>query len=220
MTFSRREGAIVRRLREDIDLVRQAEQMLPPLVAAVAAGDESTGREVRDRIFDLESKADAVHRELSTQIAEGAFFGGVREDMLELLEKVDNISDKAKDAAQLITLTEIDDSKARDILRSEDMKQFLGNLDNAVVALRHLVEAFEIGRREMLQRVHPVEQCEEAADGFKHNMLATLFDKTKGAIDPVTLMLVRDFLFCADDVADNAEDASDVVLVLVAKGYG
>jgi len=219
-TFSRREGRILRAVEENLRLVREAEQGLPGLVAAVADDDERTCIGLRDKIFELESQSDTAHRDLSTQIAEGAFFGGVREDMLNLLEKIDNIADKAKDAARLITLAEIKDEKAIAILRSEDMRQFLSNLDQAVVALQGLLEAFNINRKTILDRIHVVEEFEEAADASKQNMLAALFEKSNGGVDPVTLILVRDFLFCADDVADNAEDASDVVLVLVAKGYG
>lgn len=219
VAFGNREAAILDRIEEDLRVVRETERELPGLVGSVAEGNWSSCLARRDKIFELESRADGIHRELSMQIAEGAFFGGVREDMLDILEKIDNIADKAKDAAQLITLTEIKDAKALDLLRSEDMRQFLENLDLAVEALQRLLESFRIDRKTMLARVHPVEEREEAADAFKHNMLVTLFDKSRGSIDPVTLILVRDFLFCADDVADNAEDASDVVLVLVAKGY-
>jgi uncharacterized protein Yka (UPF0111/DUF47 family) len=100
------------------------------------------------------------------------------------------------------------------------MKQFLANLDLAVVALQRLVAAFAIDRKTVLEKVNAVEEHEKTADTFKQNMLVALFEKSPGGIDPVTLILVRDFLFCADDIADNAEDASDVALVLVAKGYG
>jgi len=176
-------------------------------------------RSRRDGIFELESRAADAKRSLSTQIAEGAFFGGVREDMINLLDKIAKIADKAKDAARLITLTEVTDANAREILRSEDMKQFLNNLDQAVVALQHLIEALAIDRKTILDRVHAVEEYEEWADTFKQNVLSALFERSRG-IDPVTVILVRDFVFSADDVADNAEYASDVVLVLVAKGYG
>jgi len=200
-------------------MVRETEQAIPGLVAAVAEGDTASCASQRDRIFELESKAADAKRDLSMRIAEGAFFGGVREDMINLLDKIEKIADKSKDAARLITLAEITDARAREILRSEDMRQFLANLDLAVVALQRLIEAFEIDRKTILERVHAVEEYEEAADSFKQNMLAALFEKARG-IDPVTVILVRDFVFCADDVADNAEHASDVVLVLVAKGYG
>lgn len=220
MTFSRKEGTIIRRLSDYLVIVREAEQEIPGLVAAVAKRERASCQSSRNKIFDLEAKASSYHRELSTQIAEGAFFGGVREDMLSLIERIDDIADKAKDAARLITLREITDEKALEVLRSEDMKQFLANLDLAVVALQRIIEAFEIDRKSVLERVHSVEEYEEAADTFKQNMLAALFEKSQGGIDPVTLILVRDFLFSADDVADRAEDAGDVALVLVAKGYG
>lgn len=219
VAFGRKEGAIVGRLQDCLRIVRETEQEIPGLVAAVAEGDAISGKGRRDRIFELEARAASAQRELSTQIAEGAFFGGVREDMISLLDKIWKIADKAKDAARLITLAEVTDERAREILRSEDMKHFLENLDLAVVALQHLIEAFEINRKTILERVHAVDEFEEAADGFKQNILAALFEKARG-IDPVTVILVRDFVFNADDVADNAQRGSNVVLVLVAKGYG
>ena len=218
-TFSRKEGAIVNRLQECLRIVRETEREIPGLVAAVAEGEVTSCRDRRVRIFELESKAADAKRELSSQIAEGAFFGGVREDMINLLDKIEKIADKAKDAARLITLAEVTDARAREILRSEDMRRFLENLDLAVVALQHLIEAFRIDRKTILERVHAVDEFEEAADGFKSNILSALFERSSG-IDPVTVILVRDFVFNADDVADNAQHASDVVLVLVAKGYG
>jgi uncharacterized protein len=221
VTFSRKkESTIVKRMVDDVRLIRETEQTLPDLVSAAAGGDFALCQEKKDRVFDLESKAAAVHRELSTQIAEGAFFGGVREDMLDLIGKIYTVADKAKDAARLITLARVSDAKAIEVLRSEDMKQFLSNLDMAVLALQGIVEAFAIDRKTVLERVHNVEEYEEAADTYKQHMLVALFDKSQGGIDPVTLILVRDFLFTADDVADKSEDASDVALVLVAKGYG
>ena len=219
VTFSRKEGTIINRLRDALRIVRDTEQEIPGLVAAVAEGDAISCRGKRDRIFELESRAADTKRELSMQIAEGAFFGGVREDMINLLDKIEKIADKAKDAARLITLAEVTDMKAREILGSEDMKRFLENLDQAVVALQRLIEAFEIDRKTILDRVHAVDEYEEAADGFKQNVLAALFERSRG-IDPVTVILVRDFVLNADDVADYAQHASDVVLVLVAKGYG
>jgi uncharacterized protein len=220
VTFSRKESTIVKRMVDDVRIVRETEQTLPELVSAVAGGNAAACKEKRDMVFSLESRAAAVHRELSTQIAEGAFFGGVREDMLNLIGKIHDVADKAKDAARLITLASVTDAKAIEVLRSDDMTQFLSNLDKAVLALQGIVEAFAIDRKTVLERVHNVEEYEEAADTFKQKMLVALFERSQGGIDPVTLILVRDFLFCADDVADRSEEAGDVALVLVAKGYG
>jgi uncharacterized protein len=220
VTFSKKESTIVKKMVDDLRLVRETEQVLPSLVSAVAAGDIAACLENRNRIFELESRAAAVHRELSTQIAEGAFFGGVREDMLNLIGKIHDIADKAKDAARLITLARVTNAKAIEVLRSDSMKQFLANLDMSVVSLQGIVEAFDIDRKAVIERVHTVEEYEEAADTFKQQLLVALFEKSDGGIDPLTIILIRDFLFCADDVADRSDDASDVAIVLVAKGYG
>lgn len=219
ISFSSKETAIMREIKEAVGIVRETEQRLPDLVEAAARGDLSGCMEMRSGIFELEAKAAAAKKGLSTRIAEGAFFGGVREDMIDLLGNVEAIADKAKDAARLITLAEITDPNAREILRSDDMKRFLSKLDQTVAALQELLGAFQVDRKTILQRVAPVEDHEVEADVYKQKVLTALFDRTRG-IDPVTVILVRDFVFSADDVADYAEHASDVVIVLVAKGYG
>ena len=55
-------------------------------------------------IEKLEKKADEIHREIVNSICEGVFFGGIREDILNLLEKIDNIADSAKDSAKILIL--------------------------------------------------------------------------------------------------------------------
>ena len=69
ITFSRKEGSILRGLQDDLLIVRETEQEIPGLVAAVADGDIASCRRRRDRIFELESKAADAKRDLSMQIA-------------------------------------------------------------------------------------------------------------------------------------------------------
>ena len=138
--------------------------------------------------------------------------------MLNLLDKVDNIADSAKDASRFLEAEANLDDFAISILKSEDMRQFVGNLQSAVSTLGTLVAAFRTSRKEMLGMVHKVEEFEEAADTNKDHLLKMLFRSTSQP-NPITVIQMRDFIFVADDIADNAEDASDVVLVLLAKGY-
>ena len=99
------------------------------------------------------------------------------------------------------------------------MKGFIAGLRSAVEALETLVATLGRGRKEVLSKVHTVEEFEEKADSVKELLLRELFDKAN-SMNPVTVIQLRDFIFVADNIADNAEDASDVILVLVAKGYG
>jgi len=188
-------------------------------VSAWARGDTKLAGDLVQKVFDGETRADETHRELSLKIAEGAFFGGVREDMLNLMEKIDNIADSAKDAARFLSSDSQLGAEAKDKLGSSEMTLFLSALKSSVAALTDLVRALEQGKKEALAKVHTVEQYEEDADSHKDAFLQNLFSSYQ-SMNPVNVIQLRDFMFVADDVADNAEDASDVILVLIAKGYG
>ena len=202
-----------------LDTVSSTVDSFVESVASLGRGDIGAAREAVSNVIEGETNADELHRDLSLKIAEGAFFGGVREDILNLLEKIDNIADSAKDAARFLAADSLLEVEARDILASKDMQLFLAALKSSVTALTSLVRALEDGKKEALSKVHIVEEFEEEADSHKDVMIKSLF--SDGAkMNPVTVIQLRDFIFVSDDVADNAEDASDVILVLVAKGYG
>ena len=218
-SFGNREKAILKSLYEDFSIVQQAVTDFGGVVSAVAAEDVQGTSSGFQKVLEDEKMADDFHRRLSEEIAEGAFFGGIREDMINLLEKVDNIADSAKGAARLIAAEETLDDFAVALLGSEAMKGFVGSIAATVDALGSALEAFNVGRSEILSRATKVEEFEEAADAKKDEVAKALFSKEHRP-DAVTVVQMRDFLLVADNIADNAEDASDVVLILVAKGYG
>ena len=218
-SFGGREKAILNALHEDFSIVQQAVTDFGAVVSAVASRDSQGVSSSYQRVLEDEKNADDFHRRLSGEIAEGAFFGGIREDMLNLLEKIDSIADSAKGAARLIAAEETLDDFALSLLGSEPMKAFIGDIIATVDALGSALEGFSIGRKETLARVTKVEESEEAADARKDEVAGRLFAK-ENRPDAVTVVQMRDFLLVADNIADNAEDASDVVLILLAKGYG
>lgn len=202
-----------------LDVVTGCVESFQSSVTAFSRGDIAAGQENLRKVFDAETKADAAHREMSLMVAEGAFFGGVREDILNLMERIDDIADSAKDAARFLTQDSRLGGEAREVLASESMRLFLSDLKSAVSALRDLVRALKVGRKDALSVIQKVEDFEEDADTHKDAFLKDLFSRA-GSLNPLTVIQLRDFTFVADDIADNAEDAGDVILVLLAKGYG
>jgi uncharacterized protein len=217
-TFSlgRREKSILQGVEDHLSLVRQTVVAYQSLVAAVASGDSSDS--LVDGVFNAESKAKQMRRDLSTRIAEGAFFGGIREDILNLIQANDDIADTAKDAARLLMIGVEGDEKTAEFLKSPHMAGFQTNLLSAVTALEFLIQGLQVDKKTALSRVQAVEDFEEAGDVEKNELLKELFTASR-SMDPVSVIELRDFIFTSDDIADDAEDASDVVLVLVAKGY-
>ncbi len=216
---SRRERAIMEGVRAHLAAVAGAVEAFVQGVEAAGRGDAAAAQTLVSRVTAEEKRADGIHRDLSLKVAQGAFFGGVREDILELLEKIDNIADSAKDAARFLSSDSNLEAEAVGILSSENMRLFLADLKSSVAALTDLVLAFDRGKDAVLSKVHSVEDFEEEADSHKDAVLKDLFGRSS-QMSPVNVIQLRDFIFVADDIADNAEDASDVTLVLIAKGYG
>ena len=218
-SINRRERAIVEGVGIHLSTVKKTVDDFRGLVDSVSGGDAASAARFFDAVMGDETKADTIHRDLSLRVANGAFFGGVREDILALLEKIDDIADSAKDASRLLNVELGMNGPAIELLKSDEMRLFMADLKGAVSALENLIAAFTINKKEVLARVHSVEEFEESADSRKDVLLRELF-RDASKLNPVTVIQLRDFIFIADNIADNAEDASDAVLVLVAKGYG
>jgi len=218
-SINRRERAILEGVGSHLATVKRTVEDFGGLVDSVSSGDAALARRFFDDVMGDETKADTIHRDLSLRVANGAFFGGVREDILALLEKIDDIADSAKDASRLLNVEVGANGSAIELLRSDEMRLFIADLKGSVSALENLIAAFTISKKEVLARVHSVEEFEESADSRKDVLLRELF-RGASKLNPVAVIQLRDFIFVADDIADKAEDASDVVLVLIAKGYG
>ena len=217
--LNRKENGILDGVREHLGVCKEAVTEFTKLVPSVGEGDDAAAARHYQNVLDLETKANGIHRSLSVRVAQGAFFGGIRQDILALMKTIDSIADTAKDSGRLLTLGKVKDKDARDILRSADMAKFLEELIGAVSSLQELIVALDSDKKAVLSKVQAVEEAEGVADEAKLPILKGLFEENK-QINPVTVIELRDFVFAADDIADFSEDAGDVVLVLVAKGYG
>ena len=218
LSIGKKEKSIFDGMLRLLVTVSEGVEAFEASVLAFSKGDPGA-QDLVGKVFDAETKADGIHRELSLKVAEGAFFGGVREDILNLMERIDDIADSAKDAARFLSEDSRLGDEAKSVLASENMTLFLADLKATVGALRDLVKALAVGRKEALAIIERVEDFEEDADSHKDALLKELFGQA-GTMNSVSVIQLRDFTFVADDIADNAEDAGDVILVLLAKGYG
>ncbi len=166
----------------------------------------------------LEKKADDVHRNIVEGICKGAFFGGIREDLLNMLEKIDNVADSAKDSAKILMLRRPEDKIINYVFEDNDLMDFLSNCFMAVKKLKEVINGLEKGKNFAFKNIGAVEDYEEKADELKARVLNRIFDKAE-EFNVLSVMQFKDFINIADDIADNAEDASDIVLILIAKGY-
>jgi len=166
---------------------------------------------------DLNEQVVQDHRSLVRELCTGSFFGGIREDLLALLELISSISDTSKRAARVFHERQ-SPKDVIDYFFKEDVELFISTCISAAELLRQGIVALEKTRDEVLTIVEKVEAKENEADAMKYAIIQHLF---KNEIDAKSLdiVMLKDFLETADDVADYSESGSDVLSILVAKGY-
>jgi predicted phosphate transport protein (TIGR00153 family) len=215
--FSSGEKRILEKVVHNLDVSIDAAKHLMNLVASLQKYEYENVDAEYGIIAALEEKEDDLHRTLVREIAMESFFGGIREDFLNLLERIDGIADEAKDAAKIVHLRRIP-KETVDYLFRGDVASFISTCVKTTELLRESILALEKSKADVISLVEAVEKSEEEADAIRYGILGN-FLKNEINGNVLDIILLKDFLNTADDVADNAEYGSDVMQILVAKGY-
>jgi predicted phosphate transport protein (TIGR00153 family) len=214
----RRERRVLDLMSDHLDVVVRAVEKLEPMLESAKTGDWKSVEEISSKVEELETIADGLHRDGVVAVSQGAFFSGTREDFLELMEKNDEIADAAQNAARILAETPIDQKSY--LVMYMEPEETLGDLFNrllsAVRILRESINALETDAEIAVNKALLVEREEEEADEIKNRLLKHIFTH-KNDLEVLTLLQLRDFVLKLDDVADAAEDSSDLVISLVAK---
>lgn len=214
----RKERLVLELISDHFGLVAKAVQELEPLLEAAKGGDWKKVEEVSGRVAEFESLADGLHRDAVLAISQGAFFSGTRDDFLELMEENDEVADAAQNAARILADSSIDPSCF--LLLYDAPKATLSDLFNllqrAVELLRESIAVLESDSELAVSKSLLVERAEEEADEVKNQLIKSILAH-KSELDVLTLLQLRDFVLKLDEIADAAEDSSDLVISLIAK---
>ncbi len=176
----------------------------------------SKALEANKLVYEYEKDADTIHRSNVEKVCKGAIFGYLREDLLRFMELVDNIADAAKEAATTLTIRDIPNDLLADFLNEQTMHYVNVSVETAR-ELANLIRSLEKKREEILKHTKVIEEHEEESDTLKHLVFKELYSSSK--YDILTLLQFKEFIHLIDAIADNSEDASDVILIMIAKGY-
>lgn len=214
----RKERRVLDLISDHFGVVVRTVQQLESVLESAKTGDWKTVEQMTDKIAELETLADGLHRDAVVAISQGAFFSGTREDFLELMEENDVVADAAQNAARILAESPVD-PKSFLILYEEDsatVGDLFAKLLTAVRLVEESVRALETDAEVAVSKSLLVERAEEEGDEIKNRLIRRIFAH-KSDLEVLTLLQLRDFVLKLDDIADAAEDSSDLVISLVAK---
>ena len=218
--FRRREKEALRLLTEYLDSVFKVVEEFRTLISSLISGDivlssPSTFEAKIDLISVYESLADDLYLKSLITLCEGAFFSGLREDFIRLLNSIDDIADYAKDSSQILARSRLD-KMLRKCSTGGDVSfnLFLDKVVKTVEVLRSAVYDLEKNSAAVIKKSIKVKELEEEADDIKWKLLRAIFSLE---IDSLTLLELKDLVLTIDGIADSAAQSSEILITIVMK---
>ncbi|MEM0030452.1 MAG: DUF47 family protein [Candidatus Nitrosocaldus sp.] len=204
-------------LRGHMNVIIDTLDNFKSMIGSLLALDTKKSQEYVEMIDLLETKADDIHRENVIKVCKGSFFGYMREDILAFMEHVDDIADSVKEASRVLVMRRVPDDALHRFFNANTIACINGSIET-VMHLLDLVNSLDEKRDVILEKVKRVEQSEESVDAMKSMVLHELYSSSN-AYDILTIIQLKEFIQLVDRIADSAEDASDVIILMLAKGY-
>jgi predicted phosphate transport protein (TIGR00153 family) len=218
MLFAKGKGSNMQELLlAHARLVIQCVDNFNGMIDALRLLDFEKARKFEDAVDRYETEADDVHRDAVTQICKGSFFGYMREDLLQMMEMVDSVADSAKEAARSLMWRKVPEQILTKFLNDTAMN-YVKESARTARALLPVLESLSMKRDIVIEKVRVVEHLEESADVLKNKLFQELYGKAD-EYDTLTVLQLKEFIDLTDNIADKAEDASDIILIMLAKGY-
>ncbi len=213
----KREKRVLDLIAEHLAMVQRCATELKNMISSVEQMNWPLVQSQAEIVSRYESMADDLHRQAVVQIAQGAFFAGMREDFLDLIEKVDEIADASQEAARVMSEAPIE-RRVLDYLHEGDstLHLLVDGVDRCTATLARSIEYLRTDAQAAVETAFEVERMEEAADQIKAELISKL-SAHRREIDVLAYLQVKELIFKLDEIADAAEDCSDLVITIVVK---
>ncbi|MGC9174615.1 MAG: DUF47 domain-containing protein [Thermoprotei archaeon] len=214
--FGKREALAIETIIKEVKTVTETVRSMEGVIKGASAGDWTVVEAESEKVSRNEEKADLVHREGMVIISEGAFFAGIREDILNLMETIDNIADYSKDASRVIAQFPVRPSDYNAVFSADDPMSLVKKAEDAMYILETCIKQLFSNPKESVKLAMDVERKEEEGDEIKARLIKKIF-QNKSSMDVLTLLELKDFILWLDNVLDAIEAASDIAIIIAAK---
>lgn len=214
--FGKKEKLAIEMILKEANAATDTVKSLENVVIAASQGNWQDVNAASEGVSRLEEKVDLIHREAMVLVSEGAFFAGIREDILNLMEQIDNVADYSKDASRILAQFPIPNEVYRTIFSQDDPIMLIKKAEEAMSILIDGIKSLLSEPKQALKLAIQVERDEEEGDEIKAHIIRNIFFR-KTELDVLTLLELKDFILWLDNVLDGIEDASDVIIIITAK---
>lgn len=209
-------------LKEHMKLAVKCVEILPQMLEAMFQKDKGRLKELRYKIFEIETEADRVFDQLSSQLPQSMFMPVHRHDLIAVLRSQEEIADTAQDIAGLLYLhLEIPEELHKPLLALAS--KGVDTCHDALKVVKSLEDLVETGfKGPDVERVHEliddVAKSEDGADMMGIDLTHTLYQQFHGKdVDAVSILFTYELIKLLSRLADQAELVGARTRLLMAK---
>lgn len=194
---------------------------VPDMFDALCDGDYDKVGIITERIFELESEADAIKNELRAHLPKSLMMPVNRADLLNILEVQDHIADTAQDLAGMLAVRRMEVPKTMCELLMVFTRRCVDactQADRIIGELDELVETGFRGRESELvgEMVDELSKIETDTDRMAFDLLSELFANEE-TLNPVSVVFWYQLIKQIGNLADYAEMIGNRLRLLLAR---
>ena len=211
----------VRPLQQHMESVQECIVELIPFFEAALKEDWTEAKKVQKKISKLEREADKLKRNLRLHLPKSLFMPVSRRDLLEVLRMQDNIANKAKDVAGLITGRKMAFPEKVNEKMLDFVQRCIDASKQAQTAINELDELVETGFgggevKLVQEMIKQLDEIESDTDRMQIKIRAELF-KVEKDLPPVDVMFMYKVLDWIGDLGDLSQRVGSRLELLLAR---
>jgi len=207
-----KELRVLSLLENHINLCTSTVDMLGEIFKILPSCDSNKLSFTIEELYRTEEKADEVRREIANELAKDILPPLYREDLMQLIEKVDLIADLSKDVGRVL-FTMVRCKKCRVHVYGA-CKDIVVKLSECAKVTRECLVSLLYDLRKAVELSYKIETIEEQIDSLYVNALKYLY---KSKLPANELLPLYDLIKSLEEIADLCEDASDVAKIIAIR---
>lgn len=208
----RRETKALSTIQKHLALTTGIVEDLENAVSAAIRLDEKEKRKFIERVTSSEREADTLRRTVMDDISKGELSPMDREDLMDLVKRVDMIADWCRESTRILGAIPME-HVPRSI--KDTMIEMVENIKVCTTSAQKCVNKMMTRPEEALQAADTVEREEEKADDV-HEKARILIGKEELPKAGVAV-LISQLFEAIEQIADSCEDVSDQVRIIVVR---
>lgn len=208
-------------LVEHTKKVTECVEVIKPLMEALVNEDYVEIRKLQDQVSRLEYEADMIKHEVREHLTRRYFLPVDRVDLEKFIGCQDKIADRAEDFAVILTLRKTK-------LHPDVMDKFFVFIEQVFLVTNHLLTAAEeiknlaeisfvgVAADNVLEMLNGLNKEEWKADRIARSLSKDIY-ALEGQLDVITLLFYEKLLLVLSEIANEAENAGDMLRTMIIK---